>query len=83
MQTNRSSRAQWLKKTEKGYQPTIVSADKPCHHRTEVFQAIRDHWQDVWTKAKNINPLSQDAKLRWIAEQCPAKPCWSNTHSAL
>jgi len=59
------------KKSEKGCQPTIVTADKPCHHRTEVFQAIRDQWQDVWTKAKRISPLSQAAKLRWIADQCP------------
>ena len=71
MQTNSSSRAQWLKRTEKGCQPTIVSADKPCHLRTEIFQAIRDHWQDVWTKAKNISPLSRSDKLRLDCRAVP------------
>lgn len=68
MRSDLNARNTWVKSQNRGCPPVVMSEDTERHTNTEVIDAIRKHWQEVWNEAKRISPASSEAKMELIKQ---------------
>lgn len=53
-----AARTKWIKRNHQGSPPVVCHKDRTLQSHSEVTEAIRSHWQQVWKDAASISPLT-------------------------
>lgn len=57
MNNDFSSRVAWVKRPSLAGMPVVCKNEQKLFQVSEIMDAIKDHWKQVWSKALDISPL--------------------------
>ena len=71
MKSNIQARNAWIRRQHTHCRPQVMRSQEPCLSRQEVCIAIKEHWESVWQRAKNISSFSQEEQWNFLQEDLP------------